>query len=47
MSNRRKRREYTEEFKLQIVQLYNNGAKRVDLIREYELIPSTLGTSIK
>ncbi len=47
MSNRRKRREYTEEFKLQIVQLYNNGAKRVDLIREYELTPSTLGTWIK
>ncbi len=35
MSNRRKRCEYTEEFKLQIVQLYNNGDKRVDLIRGY------------
>ncbi len=47
MSNWRKLREYTEEFKLQSVQLYNNGFKRVDLIREYELTPSTLGTWIK
>lgn len=47
MSNRRKRREYTEEFKLQIVQLYNNGANRIDLIKEYDLTPSTLGTWIK
>ncbi len=36
MSNRRKRREYTTEFKLQIIQHYNYEAQRIDLIRTYE-----------
>ncbi len=47
MSNRRKLCEYAEELKLQIAQLYDNGVKCVDLIREDELTLSTLGTWIK
>ena len=31
------RRTFTEEFKQQIVQLYQNGKPRKDLIREYDL----------
>lgn len=39
---RRPKRTYTNEFKEQIVKLYNNGKSRSDLIKEYELTPSTL-----
>ncbi len=46
-NNRRKRREYTEEFKTQIVNLFNNGKKRCELIREYDLTPSALNHWIK
>jgi transposase len=42
MSKRRKRREYSDEFKTNIVKLYNNGKPRAELIREYELSSSTL-----
>ncbi len=38
--SRRERREFTEEFKLQMVQLYNNGKARSEIIREYDLTPS-------
>lgn len=37
MSERRARREYTEEFKKQVVGLYNSGKPRGEIIREYEL----------
>lgn len=40
MSQRRKRRNYTEEFKQQMVDLLNSGKPRADIIREYELTPS-------
>lgn len=46
-SNRRQKRQYTEEFKTQIVNLYNNGKKRCELIRKYELTPSALNNWIK
>jgi len=35
------RRIYTEEFKNQMVQLYLNDKPRQEIIREYELTPST------
>lgn len=44
---RRKRRTFTDEFKQQMVQLYNNGKPRKDIIREYELTPSALDKWIK
>ncbi|MGL5020463.1 MAG: transposase [Mycoplasmatales bacterium] len=40
--SRRARRSYTDEFKLQMVMLIKNGMKRQDIIRDYELTPSTL-----
>ncbi len=42
MSTRRKRREFTPEFKSNIVKLYNNGKSRSELIREYDLSSSAL-----
>ena len=42
-----KRRTFTEEFKNQIVQLHNNGKKKCEIIREYDLSSSLLNTWIK
>lgn len=39
---RRKRRTYTPEFKRQIVDLYRNGKRKCDIIREYDLAHSLL-----
>ena len=36
------RRIFTSEFKEQMVQLYLNGKPRKDIIREYDLTPSSL-----
>jgi len=43
MSERRKKREFTDEFKQQVVQLFNNGKARSEIIREYDLTPSCFG----
>ena len=40
MSQRRERREFTDEFKQQVVNLYNNGKPRSEIIMEYDLTPS-------
>lgn len=37
---RRLRRNYTDEFKQQMVQLYNNGKPRAEIVKEYDLTPS-------
>ncbi|WP_393960402.1 transposase, partial [Priestia megaterium] len=39
---RRERRTFTEEFKQQMVQLYQSGKPRKEIIREYDLTPSSL-----
>ncbi|GBU10538.1 transposase [Erysipelotrichaceae bacterium] len=39
---RKARRTFTKEYKLQMVQLYENGKRRVDICKEYELTPSSL-----
>ena len=44
---KRERRTYTEEFKNQIVQLYLNDKPRQDIIREYDLTPSTFDKWVK
>ena len=44
---RRKRRAYSDEFKQQMVTLYNSGKPRSEIIREYELTPSTLAKWIQ
>ncbi|WP_085962551.1 IS3 family transposase [Bacillus cereus] len=40
--NKRERRTFTAEFKQQMVQLYQNGKPRKDIIKEYGLTPSSL-----
>lgn len=37
--SRKVRRHLTDDFKQQIVELYNAGRKRSSLIKEYELTP--------
>ena len=39
---KRERRTFTTEFKQQMVQLYQNGKPRKEIIKEYELTPSSL-----
>lgn len=40
--SRKKRRKFTEEFKLQMVQLYNNGKAPSEIVKEYDLTRSAL-----
>ncbi len=39
--SRRVRRQFTDDFKQQIVDLHNAGMKRSEIIKEYDLTPST------
>lgn len=39
---KRPRREFTDEFKNQMVQLFLNGKSKSDIAREYDLTPSSL-----
>ncbi|MEX6013361.1 nucleotidyltransferase family protein [Mammaliicoccus sciuri] len=43
----KKRRTFSPEFKLQMVQLFKNGKSRKDIIQEYTLTPSALDKWIK
>jgi transposase len=43
----RQRRTFTPEFKLQLVNLYENGKSRADIAREYDITPSALDRWIK
>ncbi|KJD43298.1 transposase [Paenibacillus terrae] len=43
----RKRRTFTDELKRQMVQLYENGESRADIVEEYELSASALDRWIK
>lgn len=47
MTTKRPRRTYTDEFKNQLVQLYLNGKRKCDIIREYEIAASLLDKWIK
>ena len=47
MTEKRQKRTYTEEFKKQLVKLYNNGKPRGEIIREYDLPPSALDSWIR
>jgi transposase len=42
MAERRKKRAFSEEFKCQMVGLYNAGKSQADICREYDLTPSAL-----
>ncbi len=43
----KERRIFAPEFKQQMVQLYENGKPRKDIIREYQLTPSALDKWVK
>ena len=43
----RDRRNYTDEFKQKMFELYNSGKPRTELVREYELTTSVLSSWIK
>lgn len=40
MTKRRSKRVFTNQFKHQMVQLYNSGKSRSEIIKEYDLTPS-------
>ena len=44
---KRERRTYTEEFKEQMVKLYESGKSKNDIIAEYDLTPPAFNTWIK
>ena len=41
-TNRKRRRTFSAEFKSQIIQLYQNGKRKCDIINEYDIAPSLL-----
>lgn len=43
----REKRQYTDEFKQQVVNLYNSGKPRSEIIKEYELTPSAFSGWIR
>ena len=45
--SRRKRREFTDEFKNQMVQLFLNGKPRSEIIKEYDLTDSAFDRWVK
>ena len=47
MAERREKREFTDEFKHQMVKLFNSGKPRTEIAREYDLTPSALNNWIK
>lgn len=44
---RKPRRVFAEEFKLQMVSLFQNGKSRSEIIREYDLTPSSFNLWVK
>lgn len=44
---RRERRQYTDEFKNQMVQLYLNGKSRSEIIKEYDLTATAFDRWVK
>lgn len=47
MAERKERQVITEEFKNQLVQLCNNGKRRVDILREYGVTASAFDQWVK
>ncbi len=47
MAEKRERRTYNEEQKKQLVELYNHGKLRSEIIREYDLTPSAFDKWVK
>ena len=47
MNEKRHRRSFNDEFKHQIVQLYNAGKPKSEICREYDLLPAVVDRWIK
>lgn len=47
MTERRKLRSYTDEFKQQLVQLHENGKRKCDICREYDIATSLSDKCLK
>ena len=47
MTNKRKRRTFTPEFKSQMIQLFESGKPRTDIIREYDLTASAFDNWVR
>ena len=47
MSVRKQKRSFSEDFKKQVVSLFNNGKSRSEIIKEYDLTPSAFNNWIK
>ena len=47
MTEKRKSRSYTDEFKQQLVQLYHKGKKKCDICRECDIATSLLDKWLK
>ena len=47
MSTKKERRTFSDEFKSQIVQLFNAGKSKSDICREYDLAPAVVDRWIK
>ena len=45
--SRRPRREFTEEFKLQMVKLYNSGKPASEIVKEYDLTRSAFANWVQ
>lgn len=46
-SNKRERRTFTDEFKKQMVQLYLNGKRKADIVKEYDLSTTAFDRWVK
>ena len=47
MTEKRPKRTFTEQFKQQMVQLHNSGKPRSEIIKEYDITPSSLDNWIR
>ena len=47
MNNHSSRRTFSEEFKLQLVQLYNSGKSKASISREYDISTSVIDRWVK
>ena len=47
MTEKRPKRTFTEQFKQQMVQSHNSGKPRSEIIKEYDLTPSSLDNWIR
>lgn len=47
MTEKRLKRQFTDQFKQQMVELYNSGKSRSEIIKEYDLTPSSFNNWVR